>query len=97
MIVISATEQTSEKGLTQHTWMKQYPSKDFRHYHFDYCNQVQKKYLKDKKKCKEGNLKSHTENVLKGHIIHSNQINILNVNSKYHTTTDHTISVKSAT
>ena len=30
------------------------------------------------------------ENVPKGHIIHSNQINIWNVNSKYHTTTDHT-------
>ena len=23
-----------EKGRTQHTWMKQYPSEDFRHYHF---------------------------------------------------------------
>ena len=30
------------------------------------------------------------ENVLKGHIILSNQINMLNVISKYHTTTDHT-------
>ena len=34
---------SSEKGLTQHMWMKQYPSKDFRHYHFDYCSQVYKK------------------------------------------------------
>ena len=33
----------SEKGLTQHMWMKQYPSKDFRHYLFDYCSQVYKK------------------------------------------------------
>ena len=32
-----------ENGLTQHTWMKQYPCKDFRHYHFDYCSQVYKK------------------------------------------------------
>ena len=30
------------------------------------------------------------ENVSKGHIIHSDQINIWNVNSKYHTTTDNT-------
>ena len=33
----------SEKGLTQHMWMKQYLSKDFRHYLFDYCSQVNKK------------------------------------------------------
>ena len=25
---------SSEKGLTQHMWMTQCPSKDFRHYHF---------------------------------------------------------------
>ena len=24
---------SSEKGLTQNMWLKQYPSKDFRHYH----------------------------------------------------------------
>ena len=35
-------------------------------------------------------MKCNMENVPKGHIIHSNQINIWNVNSKYHTTTDHT-------
>ena len=27
---------SSEKGLTQHMWMKQYHSKDFRYYNFDY-------------------------------------------------------------
>jgi hypothetical protein len=44
---------SSEKGLIQHMWMKQYPSKDFRNYHFDYCSQVyEKKYLKDKKSVK---------------------------------------------
>ena len=43
---------SSEKGLIQYMWMKQYHSKDFRHYHFDYCSQVyKKKYLKDKQKC----------------------------------------------
>ena len=26
---------SSEEGLTQHMWMKQNPSEDFRHYHFD--------------------------------------------------------------
>ena len=26
---------SSEKGLKQHMWMKKYPSKDLRHYHFD--------------------------------------------------------------
>ena len=72
-------------------WMKQYPSKDFRNYHFDYCSQVyEKKYLKDKKKCEDGKIKCNMENVRKGYIIHSNQINIRNVNSKYHTTGDHT-------
>ena len=29
---------SSEKGLTQHMWKKQYLSKDFRHYNFDYCS-----------------------------------------------------------
>ena len=33
----------SEKGLTQHMWMKQYPSRDFRHNNFDYSSQVYKK------------------------------------------------------
>ena len=32
----------SEKWLTQHMWIKQYPSKDFRCYHFDYCSQIYK-------------------------------------------------------
>ena len=72
-------------------WMKQYPSKDFRHYHLDYCSQVyKKKYPKVRKKCVEGNMKYNMENVPKGHIIHSDQINISNVNSKYHATTNHT-------
>ena len=48
------------------------------------------KYLKDKKKCEEGNIKCNMENLPIGHIIHSNQISIWNVNIKYHTTTDHT-------
>ena len=35
---------SSEKGLTpQMMWMKQYPSMDFRHYHFDYFSQVYRK------------------------------------------------------
>ena len=80
----------SEKGLTQHTWIKQYPSKDFRHYHFDYCSQVFKEYLKDNKQCDEGYMKCNMENVQKEHIILSNQIIILNVIRKYHTTTDNT-------
>ena len=46
--------------------------------------------MKDNQKLEEGNMKCNMENVPKGHIIHSNQINIWNVNSKYHTTTDHT-------
>ena len=29
---------SSDKGLTQHMWMKQNPSEDFRHYHFDHCS-----------------------------------------------------------
>ena len=81
---------SSEKGLTQHLWMKQYPSKEFRHYHFDYCSQGFKKYLEDKKKREEGNMKCNIVNVPKGHIIHSDQNNIWNVNSKCHTITDHT-------
>ena len=40
---------SSEKGLTKHMWMKQYPRKDFRHYHFDYCGQVYKKKKSEKK------------------------------------------------
>ena len=36
-------KNSSEKGLTQHMWMKQYSSKDFRHYHFDYYSPVYKK------------------------------------------------------
>ena len=39
---------SSEKGLIQHMRMKQYPSKDFRHYHLDYCSQVYKKSRKHK-------------------------------------------------
>ena len=41
-----------------------------------------KKYLKDKKKCEEGNWKCNMENVPK--------INIWNLNTKYHKTIDHT-------
>ena len=47
-----------------------------------------KKYLNDKKTCEEDNMKCSQKNKLKGHIIHSNQINTWNVNSKYHTTKD---------
>ena len=43
-----------------------------------------------RKMYEEGNIKCNMENVPRGHIIHSNQINIWNVNSKYRTTTDHT-------
>ena len=46
--------------------------------------------LQDNKNCEEGNRKCNMENVLKGHIIHRHKINIWYVNSKYHTTTDHT-------
>ena len=67
---------------------KRNPSNEFRH--FDYCSQDFKKNLKDKKKCEEGNMICHRENVPKGHIIHSNQNNTWNVNRKYHTTTYHT-------
>ena len=71
--------------------MKQYPSKDFRHYRFDYCKQIyKKKYLKENENCEEGNMKYNMENVPKGLIIFSNQINIWNLISKYHKTTDHT-------
>ena len=74
---------SSEKGLQQHLWMKQNSSEDFRYYHFDHCSLVyEKKYLKDKKKCEEGNWKSNMENVPK--------INIWDLDSKYRTTTDHT-------
>ena len=51
---------------------------------------ILKKYLKDKKKCEERNMKCNMENVPKGHIIHRNKINTWNVNFKYHTTTDQT-------
>ena len=44
----------------------------------------------DMNKFEEGNMKCHMENLPKGYFIHSNQIIIWNVNSKYHTTTDHT-------
>ena len=49
-----------------------------------------KKIPEGQEKCEEGNLKCNIENVLKEHSIHSNEINIWNVNSKYHTTKDHT-------
>ena len=69
--MISATKQTKNS------------EKDFRHYHFDYYSQVyKKKYVKDKKNCEEGNMKYKMENIPKGHIIHSNQNNIWNVNIK---------------
>ena len=45
------------------------------------CSEV-KKNLKVKKKCEKGNTKCNMENVPKGHIIHSDEINIWNVNSK---------------
>ena len=44
----------------------------------------------DNKKCEEGIMKCNMENVPKEHIILSNSIIILNVISKYHTTTDKT-------
>ena len=44
----------------------------------------------DKNKCEDGKMKCNMENVQKGHIIHSNQISICNVDSKYHTTRNHT-------
>ena len=34
---------SSKKGATQHRWMKQHFSKDFRHYNLDYCSQVYRK------------------------------------------------------
>ena len=44
---------SSEKGLIQHMWMKQFPSKDFIHKYFDYCSQVYKKnYLRTRKSVK---------------------------------------------
>ena len=82
---------SSEKELQQHMWLKQNSSEDFRHYHLDRCSKLyKKKYRKDKKKCDEGNCKFNMENVPKGLIIFSNQINIWNLISKYHKTTDHT-------
>ena len=45
---------------------------------------------KNTQRKEEGNMKSKMENVPKGHLIQSNHINIWNVYSKYHTTTDHT-------
>ena len=53
---------SSEKGLTQHMLMKQYHSKDFSHYHFDYCSKVYKKIPEGQKKCEEG---SHIKEPLK--------------------------------
>ena len=44
-----------KKGLKQRMWIKQNSREDFRHYHFDHCIQVYKKYWKDKKKCEECN------------------------------------------
>ena len=84
-------KNSSQKGLTQHMWLKQCPSNDLRHYHFDYCSQVYKERPEGQEKtCKEGQMKCNMENVPNGHILHSNQIDIWNVNSKHHTTTDHT-------
>ena len=83
---------SSEKGLTQHMWIKQLPSKDFIHYHFDYCRQVYKRNtlkLRTRKKCEKCTMKCNMENVPKGHFIQSILINIWTGNSKYHTTTDH--------
>ena len=34
---------SSDRGLTQYMWMKQNPSKKFRHYNFDNCSQDCKK------------------------------------------------------
>jgi hypothetical protein len=48
-----------------------------------------KKIPEGQEKCEDGKMKCNMENVRKGHIIHSTQINIRNVNSKYHTTIDH--------
>ena len=45
--------------------------------------------MKDKKRCEEGNIKCNKENVPKRHIIHSDQINIGNIDIKYHTNADH--------
>ena len=36
------TTNSSENGLTQHIRMKQYPSKDFIHYNFYYCQNGEK-------------------------------------------------------
>ena len=78
---------SSNKGLTQYMWRNEHPSNKFRNCHFGYCSEIYNtKYLKDKKKCKEGKIKFNMENVPEGHIIHGNQINTGNVNRKYHTT-----------
>ena len=55
-------------------WMKQYPGKDFRQYHFE--SGLEKKLPEGQESCEEGNMKCNMENVLKGHIIYSNQIDI---------------------
>ena len=57
-------------------WMTQYPNMDFSHYHFDYCSKVHIKIHKGQEKCEKGYMNQNMENVLKGHIIQSNQINI---------------------
>ena len=68
-------------------WMKHYPSKDFSTTIMIIAVRfIKKRYLKDRKKFEESNM----ENVPRGYIIHSTQIDIWNVKSKYHTTTDHT-------
>ena len=41
---------SSKKGLTQHMWIKQYPSEDFRHDHFDFCSRVYKKISEGQEK-----------------------------------------------
>ena len=41
---------SSEKGLTQHMWMKQYPSKNFRNYHLINAVRFVKKKTEGKEK-----------------------------------------------
>ena len=41
---------SSDKGLTQYMWMKQHPSNEFRHYHFDHCSQDYKKIPEEQEK-----------------------------------------------
>ena len=82
---------SSENGLSQHVWLKQNPSKDFSITILISAVRFIKRIPEgQEKKCEEGNIKCNIENVPKGQSIHSNQINIWNVNSEYHTTTDHT-------